>query len=49
VSLALSEENNRLFTYLMRNINDELGRKGMICEGDDDSYIPFSFGKMVSF
>lgn len=49
VNLAISPESNELFTGLMREIDTELKSRGLILEGNDDAYIPFSFEKMVSF
>lgn len=49
VKLTLSDDNNRLFTLLMREFNDELNLRSLPLSKIENLNIPFSFEKMVSF
>lgn len=49
IKQALSEESNNQFSLLMRKINQDFQQIGIINELNNDDFVPFSFGKMVSF
>jgi hypothetical protein len=49
IKLTLSDDNNRLFTLLMREFNDELNLRSVSLSKIENLCIPFSFEKMVSF